>query len=181
MKAVSSFAAEHTVATVCPLDCPDSCSLDVTIQDGRIAAIDGSDLNPITAGTSAPRSDVFRNGSTDRTGCSTRRCGKGPKGFGGFERVSWDEALNVIAQKLTEVRDTWGGEAILPYSYGGSNGLLTQDTSDATLFRRLGVVAPGADRLRGGRPAQPTWRSTGRCRRSSTTIFPRRGSSSCGV
>jgi len=138
MKAPSSFAAEHTVATVCPLDCPDSCSLDITIQDGRIAAIDGSDLNPITAGYICAKVRRFpeRIYGPDRLLYPALR--KGPKGFGSFERVSWDEALNVIAQKLTAVRDTWGGESILPYSYGGSNGLLTQDTSDATLFRRLG-------------------------------------------
>ena len=139
MKAVSTFAAEHTVATVCPLDCPDSCSLDITIQDGRIAAIDGSDLNPVTAGYICAKVRRFpeRVYGPDRVLYPALR--KGPKGFSTFERVSWDEALNVVAQKLTEVRDTWGGEAILPYSYGGSNGLLTQDTSDATLFRRLGA------------------------------------------
>jgi anaerobic selenocysteine-containing dehydrogenase len=64
---------------------------------------------------------------------------KGPKGAGSFERVSWDEALSRIATRVTAVRDEFGGEAILPYSYGGSNGLLTQDTSDAALFRRLGA------------------------------------------
>ncbi len=64
---------------------------------------------------------------------------KGPKGFASFERVSWDDALATIADRLREARARWGGESILPYSYGGSNGLLTQDTSDATLFRRLGA------------------------------------------
>ena len=53
--------------------------------------------------------------------------------------MSWDQALDLIAERLRAVRDESGGEAILPYSYGGSNGLLTQDTSDATLFRRLGA------------------------------------------
>ena len=64
---------------------------------------------------------------------------KGPKGFASFERVSWDDALALIADKLIAARDAHGGEAILPYCYGGSNGLLTQDTSDATLFRRVGA------------------------------------------
>ena len=65
---------------------------------------------------------------------------KGPKGEGArFERVSWDEALNLVADRMREARDTWGAESILPYLYGGSNGLLTQDTGDATLFRRLGA------------------------------------------
>ncbi|HWP70507.1 MAG TPA: hypothetical protein VNM36_05395, partial [Gemmatimonadaceae bacterium] len=45
-----SFASEHSVSTVCPLDCPDSCSLDVRVQDGRVTSIDGSSLNPVTDG-----------------------------------------------------------------------------------------------------------------------------------
>ena len=65
--------------------------------------------------------------------------GKGPKDQGAFKRVSWDEALGTIAERLSRGARPWGGESILPYSYGGCNGLLTQDTSDATLFRRLGA------------------------------------------
>jgi anaerobic selenocysteine-containing dehydrogenase len=52
--------------------------------------------------------------------------------------LSWEEALGLIADRMSQARESWGAESILPYSYGGSNGLLTQDTSDATLFRRLG-------------------------------------------
>jgi anaerobic selenocysteine-containing dehydrogenase len=133
------FSAEHRVATVCPLDCPDSCSLDVSVQDGRITDIDGSDLNPVTAGYICAKVRRFpeRVYGADRLMYPAVR--KGPKGFGRFERVSWEDALALIARTLQDVRERWGGESILPYSYGGSNGLLTQDTSDATLFRRLGA------------------------------------------
>ena len=129
---------EHIVTTVCPLDCPDSCSLDVTVQDGRVTVIDGSMLNPITDGYICAKVRRFpeRVYGPDRVLYPAMR--KGPKGLASFQRVSWDEALAAIAERLTTARDTWGGESILPYSYGGSNGLLTQDTSDATLFRRLG-------------------------------------------
>ena len=65
---------------------------------------------------------------------------KGPKGKGQFQRVSWDEALGRhCASASNEVRARSGGEAILPFCYGGSNGLLTQDSTDARLFRRLGA------------------------------------------
>ena len=64
---------------------------------------------------------------------------KGPKGLASFQRVTWEEALATIAERMVDTRREFGGEAILPYSYGGSNGMLTQDTSDATLFRRLGA------------------------------------------
>src|SRR5688572_4491092 len=140
MKTDSSiYSPEHVVATVCPLDCPDSCSLDVSVQDGRITEIDGSSLNPVTGGYICAKVRRFpeRLYGPDRLLYPAIR--KGPKGFAGFERVSWDEALGLIAERMRSVRDTCGGEAILPYSYGGSNGLLTQDTSDAALFRRLGA------------------------------------------
>ena len=64
---------------------------------------------------------------------------KGPKGQGTFSRVTWDEALDHIAERMVTIRDTTGAEAILPFCYGGSNGLLTQDTNDAVLFRSFGT------------------------------------------
>ena len=135
----SAFASEHNVATVCPLDCPDSCSLDVTVQDGRITGIDGSSLNPVTGGYICAKVRRFpeRVYGADRLLYPSVR--KGPKGLASFERVSWEEALSLIARRFAGAREQWGGESILPYCYGGSNGLLTQDTSDATLFRRLGA------------------------------------------
>jgi anaerobic selenocysteine-containing dehydrogenase len=131
--------SEHSVSTVCPLDCPDACSLDVTVQEGKVTVIDGSKANPVTAGYICAKVRRFpeRMYGPDRVQHPSVR--KGPKGAGWFERVSWDDALARIAENLQRVRDEFGGEAILPYSYGGSNGLLTQDTSDAALFRRLGA------------------------------------------
>ncbi len=135
----SAPTSEHVVSTVCPLDCPDACSLDVTVREGKAVLIDGSTANPVTAGYICAKVRRFpeRRYGPDRVMHPAVR--KGPKGAGWFERVSWDEALGRIATQLRAVRDEFGGEAILPYSYGGSNGLLTQDTSDAALFRRLGA------------------------------------------
>src|SRR4029453_5983108 len=64
---------------------------------------------------------------------------KGRKGSVQFSRVTWDEAFQLIVSRMLEVRKRWGAEAILPFSYGGSNGLLSQDTTDAQLFRRFGA------------------------------------------
>jgi anaerobic selenocysteine-containing dehydrogenase len=64
---------------------------------------------------------------------------EGRKGEGRFRRASWEEALGRIVAKIEEVRSRSGGEAILPFCYGGSNGLLTQDAADARLFNRLGA------------------------------------------
>src|SRR5438270_7606070 len=126
-------------ATVCPLDCPDGCSLEVTIEDGRIASIDGTHVNPVTEGYICAKVRRFpeRVYGPDRLMYPAIR--KGPKGLASFQRVTWEEALATIAERMVDTRREFGGEAILPYSYGGSNGMLTQDTSDATLFRRLGA------------------------------------------
>src|SRR5204862_1210868 len=63
----------------------------------------------------------------------------GRKGEGKFKRVSWDEALSLVVERLTNAKRDAGGASILPFSYGGSNGLLTQDNLDAQLWRRFGT------------------------------------------
>ena len=140
---------ESVVETACPLDCPDACSLSVTVQHGKIVEIDGSHSNPVTDGFICAKVRKFgdRVYGPDRLLYPAVR--KGRKGEGRFERVSWDEALELIAERMRRAKAASGGASILPYSYGGSNGLLTQDNLDATLWRRLRHVAPGAHALRG--------------------------------
>lgn len=130
---------ESRVETACPLDCPDACTIVVTLRGGRIARIDGARSNHITDGYICAKVRRFdqRVYGDDRLLAPAIR--QGAKGEGTFRRVTWDEALDHVASKLLEVKERFGGEAILPFSYGGSNGLLTQDTSDAALFRRLGA------------------------------------------
>ena len=128
-----------TVETACPLDCPDSCTLHVTVEKGRIVKIDGGNVNPSTRDFICNKVRRFgdRVYGEDRVLYPAIR--KGAKGQGVFTRVSWDEALDHIAERMVAIRDEFGAEAILPYCYGGSNGLLTQDTTDATLFRGFGT------------------------------------------
>src|SRR5919204_3300570 len=89
----TTFATEHAVETVCPLDCPDGCSLEVVVQDGRIASIDGTRVNPNTDGYICAKVRRFpeRVYGPDRLLYPAIR--KGPKGLASFARVSWDEAL----------------------------------------------------------------------------------------
>ena len=128
-----------TVRTACPLDCPDSCTLDVTVEKGRVIKIDGGDTNPVTRKYICAKVRRFaeRVYGEDRLLYPAIR--KGIKGQGTFSRVTWDEALDHIAERMEKIRDTTGAEAILPFYYGGSNGLLTQDTNDAALFRAFGT------------------------------------------
>jgi anaerobic selenocysteine-containing dehydrogenase len=128
-----------TVETACPLDCPDSCTLEISIENGRIVEIDGGRTNRVTRDYICGKVRRFgeRVYGEDRLLYPAIR--KGAKGNGTFSRVSWDEALDHIAERMTQARDQFGGEAILPFCYGGSNGLLTQDTNDAVLWRTFGT------------------------------------------
>src|SRR5262245_23308342 len=140
MRTTSSESWGHsTIRTACPLDCPDSCTLDVTVEKGRVIKIDGGDTNPVTRNYICAKVRRFaeRLYGEDRLLYPAIR--KGQKGQGTFSRVTWDEALDHIAERMEKIRDTTGAEAILPFYYGGSNGLLTQDTNDAALFRAFGT------------------------------------------
>jgi anaerobic selenocysteine-containing dehydrogenase len=134
-----SKAAGHVVSTACPLDCPDSCSLTVSLSGGRVVALDGGHANPVTAGYICGKVRRFaeRMYGPDRLLRPGFRLG--PPGSGEFRWVSWDEALGRVADAMRAARDRWGAESVLPFCYGGSNGLLTQDTTDARLFRRFGA------------------------------------------
>lgn len=126
--------------SACPLDCPDACSLEVTVEAGRVVKLAGaSDRNPLTAGfiCSKVRDYPAHLYGPQRLLRPLRRVGA--KGEGRFAPIGWDEALDLAAERLRTARERDGGESILPYSYGGSNGLLSQDTIDALLFRRLGA------------------------------------------
>jgi anaerobic selenocysteine-containing dehydrogenase len=146
-------SAEEHRPSACPLDCPDACSLDVTVSDGRVVAIAGSRVNPLTEGFICAKvrripEHLYGPARMLHPGIRTGR-----KGEGAFRRASWDEALALVADRLREA-SARRGEAILPFSYGGSNGYLSQDTTDARLFRRL-----GASRLARTVCAAPTGRA----------------------
>ncbi len=129
----------QTLPSVCPMDCPDSCSLEVEVTDGRVARIKGTSRNPLTEDFICSKVAHYakRVYGKDRLLYPMRRLGA--KGEGRFERISWNEALNLICDNAKAIRAQWGGEAILPYSYGGSNGLLAQDTIDKAFFAKLGA------------------------------------------
>lgn len=128
------------VDSVCPLDCPDTCSLSVTIESGRITRVDGSQRNPFTAGyiCAKVRRYAERVYSPLRVLYPQHRVGS--KGEGRFERISWDAAIDLIAERFKRIIAEDGPAAILPYHYGGSNGLLSEGALDARFFNRLGAA-----------------------------------------
>lgn len=130
----------HSVVhTACPLDCPDCCSLAVTIERGRVVKIDGSRVAPSTDGYICGKVRRFdrRIYSEDRILFPAVQ--HGPKGRGTWARITWDEALDLIVAKMRDSEKKHGAESVLPFYYGGSNGVLTNELEDARLFRRFGA------------------------------------------
>jgi anaerobic selenocysteine-containing dehydrogenase len=125
--------------SVCPLDCPDTCSLAVTVENGRITEVDGSRRVALTDGFICAKVRRYpeRVYSPLRLRYPQRRVGA--KGAGEFERISWDEAIAIIAERFRRIIAEDGAEAILPYHYGGSNGVFGEGASDARFFHRLGA------------------------------------------
>ncbi len=125
------------------MDCPDSCALEVTVAEGKIARIqaapDESSGHPNTQGFICDKVGKFdrRVYHDSRILYPQRRIG--PKGEAQFERITWDEAISTIVAKFRDITARWGAEAILPYHYDGSNGLLSHEFLDAYFFAKLGA------------------------------------------
>lgn len=131
--------------TACPLDCPDACSLAVDVEDERVVRIDGWPAeaeggNPLTRGLICGKVRRFASHLDCAERLSRPLVRTGAKGSGRFEAVSWDEAIDRVAERLGSIAREHGPETILPVFYGGSNGLLSQDAADALFFRRLGAA-----------------------------------------
>jgi anaerobic selenocysteine-containing dehydrogenase len=127
-----------TVRAACPHDCPDTCSMLVTVQDGVALRVRGNPDHPPTHGALCTKVSRY----TERTYHPQRvlypQKRVGPKGSGQFERVSWDEALSAISLRLKEIAAR-APEAILPYSYAGTMGLLQSESMDRRFFHKLGA------------------------------------------
>src|SRR6185295_11688910 len=125
--------------SVCALDCPDACSLLINVEAGQGSRLRGNPEHPVTRGFLCGKVSQYldREYSPDRLLYPQKRVGA--KGSGRFERISWDEALDTIARRLSNVTDVFGPEAILPYSYGGTLGMLNGAGMDRRFFHRLGA------------------------------------------
>jgi anaerobic selenocysteine-containing dehydrogenase len=130
--------ATLTVRAACPHDCPDTCAIRVTVQDGRAIKIQGDREHPPTHGALCTKVSRYleRTYHCERVLRPLRRVGA--KGSGRFEPVSWDAALSDIASRLNAIasRDP---QAIVPYSYAGTMGLLQGESMDRRFFHKLGA------------------------------------------
>jgi len=138
-------------ASVCPLDCPDTCSLTVTVADEQVLAVRGSRANPITHGAVCAKVAKlypdFVHGPNRLRHPLVRT---GAKGAGEFRQVGWDEALALIHQRVQAVIEQHGPEAVLPLNYAGPHGLLAGDSMSLRFFHRLGASLLSRNPLCGG-------------------------------
>ncbi len=138
-------------ASVCPLDCPDTCSLSVTVADDRVVAVRGSKVNPITHGAICAKVanyyPEFVHGP-NRLRHPLKRVGA--KGAGKFERISWDEALDTIHGRVSDIIDRYGAQALLPLNYAGPHGMLAGDSMSLRFFHRIGASLLSRTPLCGG-------------------------------
>jgi len=124
--------------SVCPYDCPDACGLLVEVENSRAVSVKGDPEHPFTRGLLCPKMQHY-----ERTVHSERRLVEpllrtGPKGVGEFRPIGWDEAVTRIASQWQRIIDESGAEAILPYSYAGTMGLL-QRNALVPFFTRMGA------------------------------------------
>ena len=126
--------------SVCPLDCPDTCSLTVTVEDDHIVAIRGSHANPYTGGVLCAKVPeaypAFVHGA-GRLRTPLRRVGA--KGEGRFARITWAEALDLVHERFAAVVAEHGPQAILPLNYAGPHGMLAGGSMDLRFFHKLGA------------------------------------------
>jgi anaerobic selenocysteine-containing dehydrogenase len=132
--------AQNVVVGACPHDCPDTCSILTTVEDGKAIAVRGNPDHPFTKGRLCVKVNNYeeRVYSEQRVLYPLKRVGS--KGSGSFERISWDEALGEIAARWKAIIAESGAQAILPYSYLGTQGIINGLNVGDPLFNKLGAT-----------------------------------------
>jgi anaerobic selenocysteine-containing dehydrogenase len=124
---------------VCPHDCPDTCGVITEVEDGRAVKFSGDPDHPLTRGWLCAKVRPYLDHvyHPDRLLYPLRR--DGPKGGGRWRRITWEEALDEIATRWQTIIREYGAEAILPYSYSGTLGLVQMTVASARFWNRLGA------------------------------------------
>ena len=138
-QAVASSSSRNVIAA-CPHDCPDTCSMIVTVDNDKILEVRGNPDHPYTDGRLCVKINHYeeRVHSTDRVMHPLKR--KGPKGSGQFERITWDQAIKEISDRWKAIIAKSGPTAILPYSYLGTQGILNGLNVGDPFFNKLGAT-----------------------------------------
>src|SRR5258706_10291466 len=146
-----SYSGRMEKISVCPLDCPDTCSLAVTVADDQVVRVRGSKVNPITHGTvraKVPNHYPAFVHAPNRLRHPLKRVGA--RGAAKFERISWNEALDTIHSRVSQITDRYGPQALLPLNYAGPHGMLAGDSMSLRFFHRIGASLLSRSPLCGG-------------------------------
>lgn len=133
MNAPAEFAR-----AVCPHDCPDTCAMRVTVENGKAVKVSGDPDHPPTQGVLCTKVTRYAERTHHKDRLLTPLIRVGPKGSNRFERISWDAGLRIAAERLGPIARR-APEAILPYSYAGTMGLVQGESIAARLFNVLGA------------------------------------------
>lgn len=138
---MTESTARDRRATVCPLDCPDTCSLVAVVADDRLVEVRGSRANPYTAGVicnKVTRSyPEFVHGEARLTTPLKRT---GARGDGRYEAISWDDAIDLVHAGFSDAIARFGPEAVMPLNYAGPHGELAGGSMDRRFFHKLGAT-----------------------------------------
>ncbi len=127
--------------SVCPFDCPDACGLLVAVENGRATSVSGDPDHPVTRGLLCPKMIHYEETVHSPRRLTTPLQRIGNKGDGEFEPISWDRAIELICSRWRDIIAGHGAEAILPYSYAGTMGLVQRNAGHAFFHKQ------GASRL----------------------------------
>ena len=126
--------------SVCPLDCPDTCSLAVKVDGNQLLEVRGSKGNPYTAGVICEKVakyyPEFVHGAKRLTHPLRR---VGPRGLGEYQRITWSEALDLTYAGISKAVDEFGPQSVLPFNYAGPHGQLAVGSMDLRFFNKLGA------------------------------------------
>ena len=135
---IISITPSRQVRGACPHDCPDTCALLTTVENGVATRVQGNPAHPQTGGVLCAKVSKYPERTYHAERILTPLKRSGPKGSGQFTPVSWDEALADIAARLGEIAAR-NPQAIQPYSYAGTMGLVQGESMDRRFFHRLGA------------------------------------------
>lgn len=137
--------------SVCPLDCPDTCSLTVGVENDRVVSVKGSNANPYTAGAICNKVSRSYPDFVHGDGRLTeplRRMGE--KGSGEFEPISWETAIDLIHEGISAAIEKHGPQSVLPFNYAGPHGEIAGGSMDRRFFHKLGASLLNRGPLCGG-------------------------------
>ncbi len=141
----------EVLPSVCPLDCPDTCSLNITVENDIIVGIHGSKANPYTEGVicnKVARSYPQMIHGSSRLTRPMKRVGK--RGDGNYVDISWDQAIDIVYDGFSNAINRYGPQSVLPFNYAGPHGELAGGSMDRRFFHRLGATLLDRGPLCGG-------------------------------